>query len=289
MAKALGILMLVLKIFGLVIVFFAGLRWFEYRQTFQPSKRRVSEPKNVSSETREIQFLSNSRFSISAWFIPCLKQAAYAEWLVIFSHGNAGNISHRQDLYRTWRALGFNLLAYDYRGYGSSEGRPTEDGTYQDLQAAIAWAKGQGFDESRILLLGKSLGGGVSSQVAVHQKVAGLILHSTFTSLPDLAKELFPWLPVKSLAKMQFNTRSHLEHVTAPVMIIHSREDQLIGFQHAAANKAACPQACHLLEIGGDHNDLESPRAFALKEGLDTFMKQVTSHLDQHPPTPSQP
>ena len=114
-----------------------------------------------------------------------------------------------------WRALGFNLLAYDYRGYGSSEGRPTEAGTYQDLQAAIAWAKDQGFDESRILLLGKSLGGGVSSQVAANQKVAGLILHSTFTSLPDLAKELFPWLPVKSLSKMQFNTRSHLERVSA--------------------------------------------------------------------------
>ncbi|MEC7199271.1 MAG: alpha/beta hydrolase, partial [Verrucomicrobiota bacterium] len=143
--------------------------------------------------------------------------------------------------------------------------------------------------ESRILLLGKSLGGGVSSQVAANQKVAGLILHSTFTSLPDLANELFPWLPVKSLSKMQFNTRSHLEHVTAPVMIIHSREDQLIGFQHAAANKAACPHTCHLVEIGGDHNDLESPRAFALKEGLDTFMKQITSHPDQHPPTPSQP
>jgi len=119
--------------------------------------------------------------------------------------------------------------------------------------------------------------------------VAGLILHSTFTSLPDLAKELFPWLPVKSLSKRQFNTRSHLEHVTAPVMIIHSREDQLIGFQHAAANKAACPHACHLVEIGGDHNDLESPRAFALKKGLDTFMKQVTSDSNQHPPTPSQP
>ena len=281
--------MLVLKIFGVVIVLFAGLRWFEYRQTFQPSKRRVSEPKDVSSETQEVQFLSNSRFSISAWFIPCLKQGAYAEWLVIFSHGNAGNISHRQDFYQTWRALGVNLLAYDYRGYGSSEGRPTEDGTYQDLQAAIAWAKDQGFDESRILLLGKSLGGGVSSQVAANQKVAGLILHSTFTSLPDLAKELFPWLPVKSLSKMQFNTRRHLEHVTAPVMIIHSREDQLIGFQHAAANKAACPYACHLVEIGGDHNDLESPRAFDLKEGLDTFMKQVTSDPNQHPPTPSQP
>ena len=281
--------MLVLKIFAVVIVLFAGLRWFEYRQTFQPSKRRVSEPKDVSSETREVQFLSNSRFSISAWFIPCLKQAAYAEWLVIFSHGNAGNISHRQDFYRTWRALGFNLLAYDYRGYGSSEGRPTEAGTYQDLQAAIAWAKDQGFDESRILLLGKSLGGGVSSQVAANQKVAGLILHSTFTSLPDLAKELFPWLPVKSLSKMQFNTRSHLERVSAPVMIIHSKEDQLIGFQHAAANKESCPNACHLVEIGGDHNDLESPRAIALKEGLDTFMKQITSHPDQHPPTPSQP
>ena len=281
--------MLVLKIFGVVIVLFAGLRWFEYRQTFQPSKRRVSEPEDVSSETREVHFLSDSRFSISAWFIPCLKQASYAEWLVIFSHGNAGNISHRQDFYQTWRALGLNLLAYDYRGYGSSEGRPTEDGTYQDLQAAIAWAKDQGFDESRILLLGKSLGGGVSSQVAANQKVAGLILHSTFTSLPDLAKELFPWLPVKSLSKMQFNTRSHLEHVTAPVMIIHSREDQLIGFQHAAANKTACPHACHLVEIGGDHNDLESPRASALKEGLDTFMKQIKSDPDQHPPTPSQP
>ena len=97
--------MLVLKIFGVVIVLFAGLRWFEYRQTFQPSKRRVSEPEDVSSETREIHFLSDSRFSISAWFIPCLKQAAYAEWLVIFSHGNAGNISHRQDFYRTWRSF----------------------------------------------------------------------------------------------------------------------------------------------------------------------------------------
>lgn len=260
----------ILLVLGLIYLL---LRWFEWAQTYQPSKRLVSTIEETASNGRAFHILSGGRHQIQAWFLPAHDGAKHADWLLIFAHGNAGNISHRQSVYQSWLHLGFNLLAFDYRGYGTSEGRPSEPGTYEDLRAVVDWALENGYTKDRVILLGKSLGGGVVSEVAKDGNIAGLILHSTFTSVPDLGAELFPFLPVRSISTIKHDTYSKLPDIHLPVLILHSREDSLIRFHHAERNFEKAQSPKWLFEISGDHNDAEWDRIQSLEPAIDTFMQ----------------
>ena len=107
-------------------------------------------------------------------------------------------------------ATGVNVFVFDYRGYGRSQGRPSEEGTYRDAQAAYQWLRQKGFPGTNIIAFGESLGGGVAAELAVRETVGGLVLQSTFTSIPDMGAELFPWLPVRWLGTIRYDTRSKL-------------------------------------------------------------------------------
>lgn len=259
---------------------YVALRWFEWSQTYQPGRRMVSSIHDISPDGLEFQVTSGGKHQIQAWFLPAHNEASYKDWLVVFAHGNAGNISHRQSFYQTWLQLGFNLLAFDYRGYGLSEGRPSESGTYADLRAVVDWAMENGFPRERIVLLGKSLGGGVASEAAKDGQSAGLILHSTFTSIPELGAELFPFLPVRLISTIRHDTHSKLPDIKCPVMILHSPSDSLIKFHHAERNFAAADSPKWLFEISGDHNDDEYERITSLDPAVKTFMEYL---MDSQP------
>jgi fermentation-respiration switch protein FrsA (DUF1100 family) len=204
--------------------------------------------------------------ALSAWYFPAAEGAAYRDVAVVISHGNGGNISHRMGLYELLLGVGVHVLAYDYRGYGRSSGRASEEGTYRDGEAAVDWLVGRGFREGNIVAHGESLGGGVAAELARRRPgLRGVILRSTFTSLMDLGGELFPFLPVRRLASIRYDTVSKLREIQVPVMILHSREDRLVRFSHAEANYAAAREPKWLREIGGDHNDQPqaSPEAYA--------------------------
>ena len=254
---------------------YLALRWFEYKQAYQPSRNLVSTVKNASPQGVNLTVSSGQNLQINAWFIPCSEDAIYADWLIVFSHGNAGNMTHRQDFYQTWLNLGFNILAYDYRGFGSSTGSPSEAGTYEDLRSVLKWASNKHWKKERILLLGKSLGGGVASEIAKDNQMAGLILHSTFTSIPDLGAELFPLLPVRLISSIRHDTRSRLAQVQMPVLILHSHDDTLIRFHHAQRNFEAANEPKWLHEISGNHNDSEWERLQSLQTGVDAFMRPL--------------
>lgn len=263
------------KLLCVLGLLYLALRWFEWKQTYQPSRRMVSTIDEISPDGLDFQVLSGGRYHLQTWFLPAKPEAAYKDWLIILAHGNAGNISHRQSLYQTWLHLGFNVLTFDYRGYGKSEGRPSEAGTYEDLRAINAWALEQGYPPKRILLLGKSLGGGVASEVAKDGNTAGLILHSTFTSIPDVGAELFPFLPVRLLSTIRHDTQATLRKLKVPVLILHSPEDSLIQFHHAKRNFEAARSPKWLFEISGDHNDSEWERVRSLEPGVKTFMEHL--------------
>jgi pimeloyl-ACP methyl ester carboxylesterase len=223
--------------------------------------------KNASPGGLDLTIPSGSN-QINAWLIPNSKDAVYADWLIIFSHGNAGNITHRQDLYQTWLDLGFNILAYDYRGYGNSTGHPSERGTYEDHKSVLKWALDNQWKKERILLLGKSLGGGVASEIARDNQVAGLILHSTFTSIPDVGAELVSLFTRPSHIK--HSTQHSIQNLTSESTCpyLHSPEDTLIQFHHAQRNFQAANAPKWLYEISGDHNDSEWERRESLKTGV---------------------
>jgi fermentation-respiration switch protein FrsA (DUF1100 family) len=240
------------------------LRWFEHRQVFQPSRQMEEKGGLAGVPFEDVRFTTSDGVLLHGWFYPATGQRRTNQVLLL-CHGNAGNIGDRIGHARLLRALGAAVFLFDYRGYGRSEGRPSEEGTYLDAQAAHRWLVGRGFAPGDIVVLGESLGGGVAAELALRETVGGLGLVSTFTSVPDLGAELFPWLPVRWVGSIRYDTRSKLPRIRVPVVILHSRDDTLIRFRHAEVNFAAAAEPKQLLELAGDHNEtLEvGPQPFA--------------------------
>ncbi len=240
---------------------FAMLRWFEYRNVYQPTVTRWVEPGDLGRPCEEVWFAARDGVRLNGWFFPAAPRSPRGHLAVLHCHGNGGNISHRTEVAEALLQTGVNVLLFDYRGYGRSPGRPSEDGTYLDAQAACAWLRERGFAPGNLIAFGESLGGGVATELARREPLGGLVLQSTFTNLPDLGAELFPWLPVRWLASIHYDTRAKLPGVRVPVLVMHSRADTLIRFAHAERNFAAANAPKQFHEIAGDHNDfLEADR-----------------------------
>ncbi len=178
-----------------------------------------------------------------------------AKGTVLFFHGNAGNISHRINYLTMFKRLGYSTLLFDYRGYGQSSGTPSESGTYRDAQAAWQYLiETKGIAPERIVLFGESLGGAVASWLAAREKPGLLVLASTFTSVPELAAEIYPFLPVRWISRFEYNTLASLQLVSCPVFIAHSPDDDIIPFRHGQRLFQAAPQAKQFLPLEGSHN-----------------------------------
>jgi fermentation-respiration switch protein FrsA (DUF1100 family) len=189
-------------------------------------------------------------------------------------HGNGGNICHRLGFYQVWLSLGLNVFVFDYRGYGRSQGRPSEEGTYLDAQAAHQWLREKGFSPTNIVALGKSLGGGVASELALRETIGSLILQSTFNNIPSVGAELFPWLPVKRFHTIKYDTLGRLPKIRVPLLIMHSRADQVIGYHHAERNFAAANEPKMFWEIFGHHTGVLEAGSRQYAEGLQRFFSQ---------------
>lgn len=237
------------------------LRWLERSQVYHPHRRMDADGTELGCPVEEARFAAADGVRLHGWFYPAAADSPSRGWAWILCHGNAGNISHRLPHARLLRRTGANVLLFDYRGYGRSAGRPSEEGTYLDAQAAWDWLGRKGIPGSRILVIGESLGGGVASELTLRRRTAGLVLLCSFTSVPDLAEEWFRWLPVRRFGRICYDTRSKLARIRVPVLVVHSRADTLIGFHHAEANLAAANEPKWLCEIQGDHNDFLEPGA----------------------------
>jgi hypothetical protein len=238
-----------------VLCFRFLFRWFERVQVYHPYKGFEVEPRDLPFAVEDLYWTTEDAVRLNGWLLTAPASRFMPRWVVLLCHGNGGNISHRTELYRVLIGLGFDVLAFDYRGYGRSEGRPTETGTYQDAQSAWNWLIRRGYRPEQILLFGESLGGAVAAEIASRQQPAGLILQSTFTSIPDIGAEIFPFLPVRRMATIRYDTLDKLPQVRAPVLILHGRGDTLVRFGHAERLYAAATSRRLLREIAGDHND----------------------------------
>jgi len=225
----------------------------------------------------DVHFSSTDGVKLNGWYFPADADSPRRHLAYLMCHGNAGNISHRLDHCAALIETGANVLIFDYRGYGRSEGRPNEEGTYRDAQGAHRWLRDKGFAAMNVMALGESLGGGIASELALRETVGGLILQSTYTSITELGVELFPWLPVRWIGTIRYDTRSKLPRVKVPVLIMHSRVDSLIGFQHAERNYAAANEPKLLWEIGGDHNRFLEFDRMRYLEGLNRFFGMISN------------
>lgn len=218
--------------------------------------------------------------TLDGWIVPSGTEHR-ARGLVIFFHGNAGNIGHRLDYLRMFHDLGFATLMLDYRGYGRSSGAPSEQGTYRDADAVWQHAtQVLGFSAERIVLFGESLGGGVAAHLAEEHRPGALVLASTFTSVPDMGADLYPLLPIRLLARIRYDTLSRLPRIACPVMVIHSRNDDIIPFAHGRKLLEAAHAPKRFLEIEGGHNEGFVFGREAWIRQLDEFLRQVVAAAD---------
>lgn len=216
----------------------------------------VASPADIGLAYESVRIDTEDGVALHGWFVP----ARAARGTLLFFHGNAGNISHRLDSLRIFHGLDLDVLIIDYRGYGRSGGRPDEAGTYRDAQAAWRYLlERRGGRPQRVVLFGRSLGASVAAWLAARgahgEGPAGLILESAFTSVPELAADLYPWLPARRLARLNYDTRAYLAGVTCPVLVVHSRDDEIIPYAHGRALHAAAPDPKAFLELRGGHNE----------------------------------
>ena len=252
------------------------LRWFEHSQVYHPSWVFDTTGAELKRPFENVEFRASDGVRLRGWFFPADTNSACADWVVLVCHGNGGNISHRLDLAAALLKTGVAVFLFDYRGYGRSEGRPGEEGTYRDAQAAHAWLRQRGFLGERIVAFGESLGGGIVSELALRETLGGIVLQSTFTSLPDIGEELFPWLPVRWISTIKYDTRAKLPQIRVPVLVMHSRQDTLARFSHAEANFAAANEPKLLWELTGDHNESVEDSA-RMTEGFEKFLQLIKS------------
>jgi hypothetical protein len=255
-------------------VLYGLLRFFEHRLTYVPTRAHDARPEELGRAWEDLTLVTSDHVRLHAWFFPADADSPRRSLVFLVAHGNGGNISHRLGLAAVLLRTGANVLLFDYRGYGRSDGVPGEQGTYRDAEAALAWWRGRGFASTDVIAWGESLGGAVAAELATRHPLAGLVLQSSFTSTPDLGKELFPWLPVHVLAHYRYETLRKLPGLKLPVLVLHSRADTIIPFHHGERNFAAAHGPKLFVELEGDHNDpVEQEPAFAA--GLEKFLALV--------------
>ncbi|HZV34877.1 MAG TPA: alpha/beta hydrolase [Verrucomicrobiae bacterium] len=251
------------------------LRWFEHSQVFHPKRDWVANPADLGRPFEDVFITASDGVRLSAWFYPADAQSPRARFAILVCHGNGGNISHRLDLCSSLLRTGANVLLLDYRGYGRSEGKLTEEGTYLDAQGAYEWLRQRGFSAENIIAFGESLGGGIACELAVREPLGGLILQSTFTNIADIGAEIFPWLPVRWLNTIKYDTWKKLPRIHVPVLVTHSRDDTLIHFRHAEKNYAAANEPKMFWETSGGHNYSEISDYNRCLEGIERFFRLI--------------
>lgn len=222
---------------------------FQDRLVWFPGPPPAVDPSVIGLAFEDAEIVTEDELTLHGWFLPGGEEA------VLISHGNAGTVAERLELAAAFHAMGRAVLLYDYRGYGRSAGRPSEEGTYQDAVAAFDWLVAHGFQPAAISAYGESIGGAVAIELARRRTPARLILEGTFTSLPDLGQHAYPWLPVKLLSRIRYANLAKAPALTLPVKVIHSPADEIVPIAQARRLYAALGGPKQLLETGGLHND----------------------------------
>ena len=218
----------------------------------QVERELTATPRAAGLDYEDVTLTTADHIQLHGWWVP----ARNSRGTVLLMHGNAGNISHRLGYLTMFNRLGYSVLLFDYRGYGKSDSRPDEEGTYRDAEAAwLHLTTVRNAAARDIVMVGESLGGGVATWLALKYPPRALVLASTFTSVPDLGAQIYPWLPVRLLARVRYDNLGRVGNIDAPIMIAHSRDDDIIPFAHGEALFAAAHEPREMLVLAGGHNE----------------------------------
>ncbi len=234
-----------------------------------PSRKLTLSPADIGLEYESVFINTSDQVTLHGWLVPAPEEKG----VLLFFHGNTGNISHCLDSLKIFHDLGLSSLIIDYRGYGRSQGTVSEYGTYLDAEAAWNYlTEIKNIPSQKIAVFGRSLGAAIAAYSAAKHPPGALILESAFTSVPDMAAKLYPVFPVRLLSRFQYNTRKSLLSVKCPVLIIHCPDDEIIPFENGLQLYQSAVEPKGMLEIQGGHNNgfLLSEKRYV--EGIEKFM-----------------
>ena len=229
------LLMMLVIGFGLLMLFENKLIYFPHKfkvgdgSMKPPAPWKLDTTRDVRAETVTFSPADDDELVLHAWYYSLYEDDARMtnHFVVIYCHGNAGDVPRRHQKSALICGVGLDVLAFDYRGYGANAGSPDEDGLYADGRAAYDYLINRGVEPERIIIYGESLGGGVAVELASKVKCAGLITESTFTSIPDMASVAYPFVP-KFIIRTQFDNLKKISSVTCPKFFMHGQNDSVI-------------------------------------------------------------
>ena len=265
--------------FIILLVAYLGLGALLYimQPTFlYSSVREISNtPDEIGMNFENVVFKTEDGLCLNGWFVP----AENAKFTVLFCHGNGGNIMHRLDSMNLFYKFGLSCFIFDYRGYGGSEGKTSEEGTYLDAMAAYKWLTGdKKVSPNDIIIFGRSLGGSIAAQLAGKVEARALIIESAFTSYVDIGRKFYPYMPVRWFARFSYKTVDYIKDVRCPVMIIHSKNDEIVPFEFGLELYEAANEPKEFVEIFGSHNDGFLVSAEIYKKAWTKWLRFLKEH-----------
>lgn len=248
----------------------------EHRYVFFPERQLVATPDQVDLPYEDVRFSAADGVSLHGWYIP----GAPGRPLVLFCHGNAGNISHRLDNLRLFHRLGVSVFIFDYRGYGQSAGKASEEGTYDDARGALAWLAEKGWTSSRMIYFGRSLGAGVAVQMTLETPPAGLVLESPFPSIAAMGWHHNPllFLLLGWALDARYDSLEKIGGIRVPLLLFQGTRDAIVPEKMARRlfARANEPKTYHPI-AGAGHND-------TYERGGGTYWEAWQRFMDRHFP-----
>ena len=219
-----------------------------------PDRTLVTTPAAAGLDYEDVFFSADDGVRLHGWYLP----GEPGRPVVVFCHGNAGNISHRVDNLRLLRRLGLAVFIISYRGYGRSEGTPSEEGTYRDMRGALAWLGERGWSADRMIYFGRSVGAGVALQLALEQAPGAIVLESPFTSIPAMARLHYPllWSLASWAVDARYDNLAKIGGLESPLLVFHGERDELVPPEMGRQlfDSAPPPKLFHPIP-GAGHND----------------------------------
>jgi hypothetical protein len=249
-------------IYSVLIILFIMilLKFIEKGLIFHPDKGNDSiTPDAYGIEYDDVTFRTEDGLNLHGWFVPGKKSSPDEDLhTLLWFHGNAGNINHRLgNIKMLHERVPVNVFIIDYRQYGRSEGKISEKGTYIDAGAALAHLHSRKeINQEKIIFFGRSLGSAVAVELALKEKCRALILETPFTSILEMGKKLYPFLPVSLLLKTKYDSLSKIRNIKVPILIMHGDKDDLVPFEHGKRlyDMANEPKEFYTIP-GAGHND----------------------------------
>lgn len=254
----------------IIVSIFVFFRYMERGAIFYPRRLVDTYPDKAGLGFEDVYFKTSDGFKLNGWFIP----AGQARCTVLFCHGNAGNMVWRIEKAAFFNRLGCDVFMFDYRGYGKSEGAPSEKGVYTDARAAYEYLLKRGVAAERMIGYGESLGGAIVIDLARGNKLAGLILESSFSNAVDMAGMIYPYVPSWAISS-RFDSTEKIRSINIPKLIIHSVDDTIVPFRFGEKLYQAAAGPKKFVRVRGEHNVCFYKSEDVLKEEISDFLKTV--------------